>query len=251
MQCLGMVLANIVRASILEPNRWTTTKLSENMIESDDIYQQIVTENEHRGGLAVEEDSYLEILHMNVIKHDFIMYDSAFSIEYDDNTPYIGILSGSVNDGELARTLKSSINTMFEIDHHKSGVLTAEGYSYGVIHNADKYYFTNSHSCGTAGGKARRPNRKACVLECDTFDELLRVCKRATGSKNVQYTVNYIDAHVKDNIVRNYGIDQEAATQKIVRLQPSQAETVPLIQTSVMAPIDCSEPNVEDEIEIS
>ncbi|GFU99745.1 uncharacterized protein TNCV_49611 [Trichonephila clavipes] len=82
-----------------------------------------------RGGLAVEENGYLEILHMNVIKHDSIMYDNAFSIEYEDNTPYIGSLSDSVNDGELAHTLESSINTMFNIDHHEAGVFTAEEYS--------------------------------------------------------------------------------------------------------------------------
>lgn len=179
------------------------------------------------------------------------MYNNAFSIEYDDNSPYVGSLSDSVNDGVLAHTLESSLNTMFNIDHHKAGVLIAEGYSYGLIRNADKYYFTNSHSCGAVGGKARGPNGKACVIECDTFDELLRVCKRATGSKNVQYTVNYIDVRVIDNIVRNYGIDQEAATQQSGRLETSQAEEVPLIQTSLMAPIDCAEPNVEDEIEIS
>ncbi|GFY78120.1 uncharacterized protein TNIN_62061 [Trichonephila inaurata madagascariensis] len=132
---------------------------------------------------------------------------------------------------------------MFNNYHPKAGVLTADGYSYEVIRNADKYYFADSHPCGAAGGKARGPNGKACVIECDTFDELLR------GSKNVQYMVNYIDANVKDNIVRNYGIEQEAATQDIVRLQPSQAEAVPLIQTSVMAPIDCAEPNVKDEVE--
>ncbi|GFY51902.1 uncharacterized protein TNIN_472081 [Trichonephila inaurata madagascariensis] len=80
------------RSDSRERSRWTTATLCENMIKGDDIYQQIVIENEHRGGLAVEEDCYLEILHMNVIKHDFIMYN-AFSIEYDNNTPYIDSLS--------------------------------------------------------------------------------------------------------------------------------------------------------------
>ncbi|GFR26382.1 uncharacterized protein TNCT_70581 [Trichonephila clavata] len=77
------------------------------------------------------------------------MSNSAFLIEYDDNAPYVGSLSDSLNDGELAFTL------------------------------------------------------------------------------------------------------EKAATQKIVRLEPSQVEAAPLIQTSVMAPIDRVEPNVEDEIEIS
>ncbi|GIY08769.1 uncharacterized protein CEXT_276741 [Caerostris extrusa] len=78
------------------------------------------------------------------IKHDFIMYNNTFSIEYDDDTPYVGSLSDCVNDGELAHTLDSNLNTMFDTDHHKAGVLKVEEYSYGVIRNADKYYFTNS-----------------------------------------------------------------------------------------------------------
>ncbi|GFT52455.1 uncharacterized protein NPIL_144231 [Nephila pilipes] len=144
-QCLGIVFANIVRTSILELNRWTPTMLSENMIEGDDLYQQIVIENERRDGLAVKEDGYLEILHLNVIKHDFIMYNYAFSIEYDDNTPYFGSLSDSVNDEELTHTLENCLNAMFNIDHHKAGVLIAEGYSYEIIRNANKYYFTEVH----------------------------------------------------------------------------------------------------------
>ncbi|KAF8771575.1 ATP-dependent DNA helicase PIF1 like protein [Argiope bruennichi] len=138
---------------------------------------------------------------------------------------------------------------MFNINQHKTGVLIAEGYSYGVTRSTDKF-FTDSHSCGAVGAKVRVPNGKACIIECDTFYELLRVCKRATGSKNVEYIVNYINVQVKDNIIRNYEIDQEAATQEIVRLESSQAETVPLNQTSVMVPIVCAESNVEDEIEI-
>ncbi|GFY78119.1 uncharacterized protein TNIN_62051 [Trichonephila inaurata madagascariensis] len=59
MQYLGMVLENIVRASILAPNRWTTTTLSENIVEGNNIYQQIVIENKRRGGLVVEEDGCL------------------------------------------------------------------------------------------------------------------------------------------------------------------------------------------------
>ncbi|GFR12670.1 uncharacterized protein TNCT_13111 [Trichonephila clavata] len=145
--------------------------LSENMIEGDDIYQQIVTEKERRGGLAVEEGVYLELLHMNVIKQDFILYDNAFSLVYDVNSPYISGLGDSVNDEELAHTLESSINTMFKIDHHKAGVLITEGYSFGVIRNADKNYFTDSHSCWDVGGNARGPNGKVCAIECDTFDK--------------------------------------------------------------------------------
>ncbi|GFY44978.1 uncharacterized protein TNIN_57811 [Trichonephila inaurata madagascariensis] len=109
--------------------------------------------------LAIEEDSYLEILHMNVIKHDFIMYDNTFSIEYDDNTSYIGSLNDSVNDEELAHTLESSMNSMFNINHHKA--LTAEGHSYGVIRNADKYYLTLHRAAGdNRRGDNQRANRK-------------------------------------------------------------------------------------------
>ncbi|KAJ8874326.1 hypothetical protein PR048_025172 [Dryococelus australis] len=38
----------------------------------------------------------------------------------------------------------------------------------------------DSHSCGPKGTKAKDPNGKACVIECDSIDKLVRICKRAT-----------------------------------------------------------------------
>ncbi|GFS37749.1 uncharacterized protein NPIL_482351 [Nephila pilipes] len=69
---------------------------------------------------------------------DLSVKDIICPIIYDDNTPYVGSLSDSVKDGGLAHTTESSLNTMINIDHYTADVLTAEGYSYGVIRNADK-----------------------------------------------------------------------------------------------------------------
>jgi hypothetical protein len=39
--------------------------------------------------------------------------------------------------------------------------------------------------------------------------DLFRVCKRATGSGNVQYTLNYIDIHMTDKLSCNATISTE------------------------------------------
>jgi len=63
------------------------------------------------------------------------------------------------------------------------------------MHYDNKYYFTDSHSCGPKGAKAK-DNGRACIIECDNLDEFIRICKRTTGSKNVQFTLDYIDVEV-------------------------------------------------------
>lgn len=64
----------------------------------------------------------------------------------------------------------------------------ASGKSFGVICYDQKYYLTDSHSCGPKG--ARASNGKACVIECSTIDELVHLCKRSL--QNVPYTLTCV-----------------------------------------------------------
>ncbi|GIY28084.1 uncharacterized protein CEXT_296801 [Caerostris extrusa] len=72
-----------------------------------------------------------------------------------------------------------------------------------VMHYDNKFYFSNSHSCGRKGSRANDSHGKACVIECDTFDEFVRICKRTTGNKNVQFTLDYVD-------VENFEINDDS-----------------------------------------
>ncbi|KAG5680197.1 hypothetical protein PVAND_009722 [Polypedilum vanderplanki] len=134
---------------------------------------------------------------------------------------------------------------------HKAGILVCESKSLGLMHYDDKYYFTDSHSCGPAGASAA--NGKACIIECDTIEELHRIVRHAVHSKNVPFVINYIDViHKVNAIERNTA---RAQALQVVETTPIVHETndeqneqdIP-IQTSLMAPIDFDLPDVEDII---
>lgn len=71
--------------------------------------------------------------------------------------------------------LASHCNKQDLFANPKAGILIAESKSLGVLHYDNKYYFTDSHSCGPKG--ASTVNGKACIIDCDNVDEFHRVCK--------------------------------------------------------------------------
>ncbi|GIY68550.1 ATP-dependent DNA helicase [Caerostris darwini] len=128
------------------------------------------------------------------------------------------------------------------------------------MHYDNKYYFSNSHSCGRKGSRANDNHGKACVIECDTFDEFVRICKRTTGSKNVQFTLDYVDVEVfeihddskeTETHQSTERIAAAAAASQMINSQQELTDQIIPLQTSVMAPIDVMQPNVEDEIQVS
>ncbi|ABF70519.1 hypothetical protein [Trichoplusia ni ascovirus 2c] len=194
-QCGAMVVANIVRAMLIKPGRWTREILDENMIEGDALYTKIRRLcNEDSSSLSIDVSGYLEIRHMQVIRNGFDIFGKTVSINYDEDTNLYGSLHDEFNTGEIGMTLKQAIETLFS--DHSAGSLIASPKTYGVMKYDDKYYFTDSHSCCTNNGDVVSPSiGTACVIECDTIDNLVRVCKRATGSVNQQFTLNYIDVN--------------------------------------------------------
>ncbi|GFR18849.1 ATP-dependent DNA helicase [Trichonephila clavata] len=116
----------------------------------------------------------------------------------------------------------------------------------------NEYYFSDSHSCGPKGAIAK-DNGKACVIGCDNVDEFVRICKRATGSKNVQFTLDYIDVEIPDSLESETQTRQntERAVTETVASPPKPTHQIIPLQTSVMDPIDIMQPNVEDELQVS
>lgn len=126
---------------------------------------------------------------------------SSFIIEFDENTNLVGCLRDSVNNQDFGLTLKEALATMFT--SHKARVLITSSKSLGVMYYNNKYYFTNSHACGPKGDKALITHGKGCIIECSSLDDLVQVCKRATGSGYVEYTLNYIDIYMTNCLTGN------------------------------------------------
>ncbi|KAG5683289.1 hypothetical protein PVAND_012577 [Polypedilum vanderplanki] len=226
-QCYAMVLANIVRAAILPPSRWTKNILDQNMTEGDGIFADIhYKTRDNAQAFPIDGSGYLSIRNLDIIKHDFIMYDNVFALEYDDEWVCTGSLQDNINDGVIGHTLLNAIRMLFI--EHNAGVLVCESKSLGLMHYDDKYYFTDSHSCGPAGASAA--NGKACIIECDTIEELHRIV---------------LDA-IERNTARAQALREVETTPIVHETNDEQNEQHLPVQTSLMAPIDFDLPDVED-----
>lgn len=266
-QCCAMAFANIVRASIVPPRQWNKMIFDENMFSGDDIYQRVVnTWNELPNEEQVDQNGYISVRHLAVIKDDFEMYEKSFEFDCANDSPWFGNLRDTLNSPEPSveealeespvrmLTLKRSLEKLFET--YSAGIFIAMGKCFAVLLHDGKYYFTDSHACGAKGATCKKDeNGHACVIECHTFVELVRVCKRATSStKNEQYTLDYVDVRVKDTDDTGVEEEQTESGNDIQQFATTpisaQVDAIP-IQTSMMAAIDTAQPDLEDHVEVS
>ncbi|GIY57521.1 ATP-dependent DNA helicase [Caerostris darwini] len=257
-QCCAMTLANILRASILSPQYWSSNILNLNMLTGDQIYSNIRFHMARNlAAYSIEYDQYLLVRNFKVIKDDLVTFGKTFRITFDEEPSIYGSLNDKLNEANLGSTLRQGLEDLFMV--HNAGILITDGQSFGVMHYDNKYYFSNSHSCGRKGSRANDNHGKACVIECDTFDEFVRIRKRTTGSKNVQFTLDYVDVEVFEIHDDSKETETHQSTERVAAAAASQMinfqqeltdQIIPL-QTSVMAPIDVMQPNVEDEIQVS
>lgn len=56
----------------------------------------------------IHDDGFLEVLHLEVIKDDIIMFDTNFSIEYDNDTNLFGNLLDEANNN-VGMTLNNAL----------------------------------------------------------------------------------------------------------------------------------------------
>lgn len=254
-QCCAMALANILRACILPPHYWSTNILNLNMITGDQIYSNIRFQTERNlAAYPIGADQYLLVRNFTVIQDDVVAFGKRFQITFDEEPSIYGCLKDKLNEANLGSTLRQGLEDLF-MTHH-AGILIADGQSFGVMHYDSKYYFSDSHSCGQKGSRANDNNGKACIIECDNFDEFIRIYKRTTGSKNVQFTLDYINVEVlnipDDSEEENHQSAERVAaeSQTITSPQNLTCQTIPL-QTSMMGPIGVMPPNVENELQVS
>ncbi|XP_044597317.1 uncharacterized protein LOC123273901 [Cotesia glomerata] len=159
-QCCAMALSNILRASILTPQHWSTNTLNLNMIIGDQIYGDVRYQTEIKLiAYPIENDGYLQVRNFNVIKDELFAFGKRFEITIEDDPNIYGNLCDKYNAEDLGRTLCQGLEDLFL--SHSAGILITGGQSFGVMYYNDKYYFSNSHSCGPKGSRANESNGKA------------------------------------------------------------------------------------------
>ena len=128
---------------------------------------------------------------------DMFLFDTLFGINYIVEPSFFG----SLNDLQQANigfgsTLNQGLQQLFA--NHQCGILIANNKSFAVMSFEGKFYLADSHSCGPSGTPAA--NGKACVIECDTLQELSHICKSVT-TMNGQYTIDFVEVIVKNDML--------------------------------------------------
>lgn len=191
-QCCAMAVASILQANILSPSKWNTNVINQNMMEANALYKtvHIISEFEE---VDIPQTGFLFLSNFDVVKNDLKMFDTSFKIAYDCDPPIFGNLCDEIHSESVGHTLLGGLTELFLL--HSAGILIANDRSYAVIANSEKFYFCDSHSCDEIGSP-NEENGRACVIECDTIEHLSKICKRATGSHNEVYTLDYVDVTV-------------------------------------------------------
>lgn len=208
----------------------------------------------------IGEDGYLAMPNLDVIKDEFRMFGSTFSIEYDVDSQLYGNMQDFQNR-EVGMTLLRALNVLFQ--NHNAGVLIVGGKSLGLLHYGNRYYFTDSYCCGPRGAPADASGA-ACVMECTTIKELLRICRRLFGNKyletdevfNQVFNIHHIDVRQLSSDsqpdLNAQALDDLAEEPRVEELPvlPNQRSSI-LVNTSVMMVNDAAQPDVNDHVQVS
>lgn len=248
-QCCAMAIGNIIRSRLVPLAQWTTRTLDTNMLESDKLYAAIRWLSD-RLQQAVPPSGFLLVRNFNVIRHRICIFGQVCHLRYDQDPAIFGNLSDPLNvaDGHPGVALFQGLRQLFA--RHSAGVLTANHKCYAVMRcqTANRFYLVDSHSCGVKGGVARWDQGRACAIECEHLVELVRVCKRATGSRNSQYTLDYVEVMFDDGEERRFE-DDRGIVEAAQNVEHSAAAVVieeHVEQTGGMA---CNQPREECVVE--
>jgi hypothetical protein len=195
-QCCAMAVTSILKAKILSPSKWSTNTINQNMMEANALYKTVHILSEYED-VRIPTTGYLFLNNFDVVKNDITMFDTSFKIAYERDPS----IYGNLCDNQLSQSfgfnlLRGLIELFIE---HSAGVLITQDRSYAVIASSEKFYFCDSHSCNEMG-LPTDGDGQSCVIECDTIEDLCYICKRATGCCNSEYTLDYVDVSVVNNL---------------------------------------------------
>ena len=140
------------------------------LLNGHELYEQIIVQSEVNN-VAVPESGYLLVNNFDLIKTSFTLFGK----------------TEQQNFSFLPNSHNGLVNLLQE---HKYEIIISESKSLTVMFDNEKLYFFDSHVCGAAEAPAQ--NGKACFIECDSFEELLRICKRSISEQNAPYKLDFI-----------------------------------------------------------
>lgn len=164
-----MALVNIIRASFLSIESWSSETLDANMLQADLAYGEVLeilqTENEEKPN---------ELLLMSDLDcmNAICLFNHIFKVEYNSQeTSYGNFGTQEIGD---SKSLKSALQGMLK--EHSGGIITLNNKCFGIIHQNFKFYVSDPYPCSTLG----KPNDfynpgVGCIISCPSLEDASKV----------------------------------------------------------------------------
>lgn len=190
-QCCTMALAFIIQTSILSPTKLSEGHLNQVLLEGNKIYQNIIDRSDVDD---IPNSGFLNVKNFDVIKSDLEIFGRGFELIYNEDPEIYGTINETEHDEGFPISLKKGLKTLFQ--RHMAGILIANDRSFAVIKDNGSYFFFDSHGCDENGVETNLEG-VACAIECNSIDQLEFICKRATGTNNEPFTLDFLDIVMK------------------------------------------------------
>ena len=257
-QCTAMCLSAIIKIALGTcASSWNNSIINNVLLNGHELYEQIIVQSEVNN-VAVPESGYLLVNNFDLIKTSFTIFETNVQINYDADPAIFG--KTEKQNFSFMPNLHNGLVNLFQ--EHKYGIIISESKSLAVMFDNEKLYFFDSHGCGAAGAPAQ--NGKACFIECDSFEELLRICKRSISKQNAPYTLDFIDVELLDDSIAtnnstnelngsihdNIQVDQGNSNFEINPIiMEDNLSNAMTIRTSVMLYIECHQPQEQEVLQ--
>lgn len=199
-QACAIIVVSIVRSFNHPPEFWTSNTLNENLIIGHELHANMKSQLNFGDD---DDDGYLSLSDFQNMKEDFNIPGDNFvyTVDCTIDTKFYGNLNEKIcKKNAFGYSLNDGIGEIFKIAN--ATLLITKMKCYGLIHKGGKFYFISSYPCGPMGAKAEK-HGTACMIECDNFKELIRICKRATGSSNEAFSIHPFEIQIKTNLLVN------------------------------------------------
>ncbi|GBP63864.1 hypothetical protein EVAR_39525_1 [Eumeta japonica] len=127
------------------------------MIEGDSLYVKLRLLNaENPAGVQIEENGHLKIKHFDLVKAELEIFDRTFALEYEKDSYLFGNLRESINRNSIGLPLEDALCRLFLT--HQTSIFIAAVKSFGIICCDQRFYLTDTHSCGPKGASTLNAN---------------------------------------------------------------------------------------------
>lgn len=214
-------ITNFARSTIMDPSEWSRNILNENLISGNLLHLTVEARKK-----SMKKDEYkdekepLKFEDFKIIQNDFKLDFSddvalQFSLIFDETKFLFGNLRKNPKKNTKEMEFKNALIENFKT--HSFGLIEASSQYVGVMRMKEKYYFSDSYACGPKGMRAGKSGA-ACIIQCDTIDELFRVTKRCLKGSFKIYSIDIFSKIVEkkeDEILEPYvKIQSQISNQK-------------------------------------